>query len=1031
MSSLAPPWALFAEAIDGIDDTHLRKGIHVRALPSPHAGLPATPLFVYRSVLDGKLAEELARQDGITWIDSKGKVLAPPFDVKPDNPVMGYIPSPRCIWLQLYGKPDASDPESLLVEAMANSQDGPAAFAARAREPYTLGAQRMDMVRVRGRGQVLGARWLAREDVERRLKPSLWRIWSLPVDKTTPRYTPTPDALQEAKDRVFRGAPERQPMYVAYDAPDPGAAPAAIPDDAYARVDISIPTLSHWLDKVLNDMSVPAWDVRDVQSLVEHDGKVSIPVEGHLLAGAVEPDAGRWLGFGDFDEEHNIPKGDLVLYQVRGLWRWEPTRWDALQDQTLAGFLRPDRKAALAQFPELEIKGVAPELDVPYLDLSALAVAVVEVPPAVPAQPVFDGFDDRGWLSDPPPPDVRRIIRVRGSGFRPLALVALVANDDTGERLLNPIPGKGRLPPNKPPKTTPMPLLVMRAPDADAPGQGRFDDRAAPDGKVRYRMAQGDWFGRWGTWQEEIAYEVPRAVPLPPAVELFYAPPQVPPVSGPGPVPAGDLAGTLTIRVAVPRVPELPAGGRLLDALAVDVRVDGGAPVTTTYVLDSLVGAVLEPHPSPEHDMLVIEQAGPAIPRSGARRVAVVARWIDQGGQVSASSPPAGRQLVDPRPPPLPAIDTALKYSARPDVTGFARVTLSWPSTAGTRYRVFASTETTLLQALRNAGQDAIADQILAAAPGAPRAEAFRDNQQHFGWDAFECVTDTPLVATGATTRFVHRVSGSLDVLAFYRVLSEGESGVLGDMLEADIVPVAVPNHGPPARPLVSLEREPADHEHQGVRLRVKVPAGRAVPVAWRLRRASMPVTDPRHMGVVLEGTIPPGGAGAIGPELAADFTIEDPAPLAAWRHYRWVVEVQAGPPPGAPTLGPVPPGEWSEASAPALLAVIPVGPPAAPASVVATAAAGGVQLVITHAAADKLIGTALGSYRFEIHRSSPDRRPVALALSVTRGAGNSFEATDDLGDLGGGVPPAGSWWSVRVVDPTGRVSDAVVSNQI
>ena len=48
--ALAPPWAFSAEAIDGIGDTHLAKGIHIRALPSPSAGLPATPLFVYRAL---------------------------------------------------------------------------------------------------------------------------------------------------------------------------------------------------------------------------------------------------------------------------------------------------------------------------------------------------------------------------------------------------------------------------------------------------------------------------------------------------------------------------------------------------------------------------------------------------------------------------------------------------------------------------------------------------------------------------------------------------------------------------------------------------------------------------------------------------------------------------------------------------------------------------------------------------------------------------------------------------------------------
>jgi hypothetical protein len=1018
MSSLAPPWALFAEAIDGIGDTHLPEGIHVRALPSPRAGLPATPLFVYRAMLAAELVARLAQHTEITWIDSLGNVLVPPFSVSPDNPVLGYLPSSQCVWIELLGE-SAGDPdrgEGLVFEAMAQSQDGPAPFAARLRPPYVLAAQRIDLVRVGGLGRVSGVRWLAREDLLKNAQFELWRLWSLPV-LAAPRYTPTANAEGEAKDRVLRGAPTRHPMYVAYTAPDPGSAPAAVPDDAMKRVDATRDVVDRWLDAVLNDLSLPTWEIKDTHPISEAKGEVSVPVEGHLIANAIDPDSGRWLGFGDNDRELKLGPGDLVVYHVRGLWRWFSKRWRPVQIDALGGFVRADLKAALAAFPDVEKQDVAPRLEGEYLDLGVLAPAIVGYPPVLPAAPAIDGFDDRGWLPEPPPPDVRRIVRVRGNGFRPRALAALVARDDRGERTLNPIARIGRLRPGEPhTEGTPLPLVVTRPFDAVGPGEGRFDDRDAPEGAVDYRLAQGDWFGRWSGWTSDTAPPKARAVPLPPAVELYYAPPEIPA----GPVPTGPLSGTLTIRVPVPRVPELPAGGHLLHRLVVDLAVDGGAPTSTPYVLDSLVGATLEPHPSPEHDMLVIVQAGPPIARSAKRSVGVVARWIDQGNLISTDSPPAKRQLVDPRPPPLPAVNTELQYSARPDATGFARVELSWTSIPDTRYRVFASTEPTLLQALLNDGKTAIANQILAAAPGAPRAEVFRDNKQHFDWDAFECVTEVPLVATGTTTRFVHRVSGSLEKLAIYRVLSEGESGVLAELTEADVIPVAVPNLGPPSQPLVSIEREPEDHEHEGVRLRVKVLAGRAVPVAWRLRRASVPASDPLRMSVVLTGTIPSSATTAAGTELV----IEDPTPLKAWRQYRWSVEVQAGPPPGAPTLGPVPAGEWSPASAPVTLAVIPTDAPGAPASVVASAVGADVELVISHPDADKLIGTALGSYRFEIYRVSPGQRAVRVTLPVSRGAGNTFEAVET-------TPPASSQWSVRVVDPIGRVSEATVSNQV
>ena len=119
-----------------------------------------------------------------------------------------------------------------------------------------------------------------------------------------------------------------------------------------------------------------------------------------------------------------------------------------------------------------------------------------------------------------------------------------------------------------------------------------------------------------------------------------------------------------------------------------------------------------------------------------------------------------------------------------------------------------------------------------------------------------------------------------------------------------------------------------------------------------------------------------------------------------------------------------MPAGEWSPASAPATLAVIPVAAPAPPTSVTASAVAGGTQLTVTHPDAAGLVGTALGAYRFEVYRTSPAARPVKLALGFTRGPGNTFVATD-------AGAPAQSRWAVRVVDPIGRASEAVVSNEV
>ena len=536
------------------------------------------------------------------------------------------------------------------------------------------------------------------------------------------------------------------------------------------------------------------------------------------------------------------------------------------------------------------------------------------------------------------------------------------------------------------------------------------------EGGATYLVAQGDWFGRWGEWAKFASSPKARTPPLAPVIELAYQPPAL--VPG-GTVPDGPLAGTVMIRVPIPRDSDLPPGGFRLRRLELVRTVGGGAPAVSSVVLGA-PGTVVETHPAPAHNVLVVTTPGPAVDRAASTSLKVVGRWIDEAGLVSPDSAPASRTIIDPRPPPLPVVPTELQYSSRPDATGFARVELTWPSMPGARYRVFASTEPTLLGSLRNTGQSSVADAIAATPVGAPRAMAIRAERARFSWDAFECVTANPIVASGASTTFAHRVSGSLDVLAAYRVLTEGPSGVLAEITQAEIIPFAVPNFGPPPPPLASLAPIAYDHDvtTEGIALVVLVPPGRASPIAWRVRRTSVPVSDPLRMDIVANGPVTAATTYASGTRFEIPLTDA----LKPWRQYRFVVEVQAGPPPGAPTAGAVPLGEWSAPSAPVTVATIPAGSPAPPSALEATVLAGGdVRLRVTHPGADGIVGTPFGTYRFEVYRLSPGARPLRLEIDLRRAAGSTFEAIDPL-------PPVGSAWSVRLVDPIRRVSKSVTA---
>jgi hypothetical protein len=123
--------------------------------------------------------------------------------------------------------------------------------------------------------------------------------------------------MNDAKQRVVACAPRRQPMYVAFGAASPAAAPVATPNDALNRVQTAASEVNRWLKRLLNDMSAPTSALVDVQNFSgSTGGRASIPMEPHLIASAVDPDLGHWLGFGDVDTgsiDPPMPEGAVVV----------------------------------------------------------------------------------------------------------------------------------------------------------------------------------------------------------------------------------------------------------------------------------------------------------------------------------------------------------------------------------------------------------------------------------------------------------------------------------------------------------------------------------------------------------------------------------------------------------------------------------------------------------------------------------------------------------------------------------------------
>jgi hypothetical protein len=1038
MSILAPAWAWLAGAIDSAGDSHLPPGVHVRCLPSPPLGLPATPLMVTRTVLDPDLLAKLARSDGVTWIDSHGATLTAPFTVTPDNPVTGYFSELDVVWAQLAMR-QVSRLGGLQFDALQDTEFGPAPFQSASQQPYALCHWFLGRVRVSGSGLVTGIRWLDATAINRNTGERFWEWWSLPV-APAPRYIPPPDAADQAKLRVQRGAVLRQPMHVAYTAAGPTIAPAAGPADAFKRLDQVRNQLDQRLKRLLQDLSQPTWALREEHAIAGQAGKaqpgsVGLGIENFLLLGSIDPDIGHYLGLGDVDRDLDAKPGALVLYRMRGLFRWNANIWSPFQSISFAGALRFGRADAIAQFPELTQYKLEPHDDIAYLDLHQYAVAVVRQPPQGMTAPQIAACDDRGWLSTPPPPNVRRALRLVATGFPAPALAAVVARDKFGTRSLHAWPdgarwgfGAGSAPPG-----LPLSWVVSRSEDPQQADEARLEDRNAPDGPVEYSLAKGDWFGRWSPWALRTAPDRDRTPPMRPALLMFVTPPQLapPPVAPP----SGLLSGTIELRIPLPHGDELPPGGAPLDGLLL-IETFGANPDVSLYLtlagLPATARLELDPSSQPGHakQQLIITRTGPALYPAQQIKVSYTARWRDALAHQSALAFPAKKTIIDPRPPAAPVIIRPLAYTSRPDAMGHARVAFSFDGQDGVGYRVYTSNESTLLKALDGFNAP-LAANIRNTALINDRAGALVDHRGLFGWDHFELITEHPLYRDPASGKvsFTHRLSAGLSVAVFYRVVAEGPGGGLSELSASSMFAFGVPNIGGPGQPLVSVvnvpEQNPVEH---GVVLRVKVPHGASAPRAWRLRRTSTAGADPLRMPTVLEGTL---SSALHVQNVSADtegdsFDIIASAPLRPWVNYRFVVEVQGESPPGADTV--LVPGEWGDASGPVKFAAVPAGPPPAVPQVQLNPDAGGLHIAITPPAAVSLQSTMMGNFSFEAWRIEPGKRPRRLDQPfVYDAASQRWQAFDATPVAAGALTTV----SVRVIDPLGRSSEATLSNTV
>ena len=1035
MTLLAPPRLLSGVGIDDPGDPHLARGGHVRLFANPALGLPVAPIVVSRSTINADALKRLGRRD-IEWRDSNGVLLVPPFDVRPDNPVHGTLPplpGARCIWIEVDMTPQRQLPpidpriptglgdrlrlpaggidgrfgditRFLRLGRMELAQIeptllGPAVVQGRSVAPYMLAGSHIARIRVSGSGTVRGATWIDAASLKGE-KPRRWKLWTLPHD-SAPRYLSLPNARGLAKDRVAAGAPQREALY---DAPDftPATAPA-FADPAGHDVTRVLKRydgdLEKAVDRLLGDLSAPQSQLVDpVASRDEITGNVVGTINVNLLAAVqlagIDPGMARWLGLADTDPDTAaLPTQTLVLY-------WIDSWWDAraVPSKGLFGRMLGDGFAGGKADPDLfkrTFDAGIPDAVRSLVNLGTVVPLIVRVPPDRPLRPFMGALASGAWNTELVPPAAARQVTVPLAGLTGANMLAFARVEAAGPLALH----------EKGPDGGKLPISAALLPDAPAPGRGEVYDRLAPPEPTRYRIAQADWFGRWSEWNEGLAAAAPRPRPPRPVPELFYTQPDIP-----DPVHDAPLAGSVRVRMAVPQPVQLPPGSRLVTTL--EMTLNGGVPE-----LVAVPGGAQE---------LDLARTGPALARCATGAITLSCRWRDSAAVFSEPSPEIARSIKDPRPPAAIVIPETLAYGSRPDVTGKSRIQLRWTNSPGqATTRVYQSDETTLLTVLEKAGAATAAIRAaIAAAPNpAARAAIFVANKALFGRTAFELVNPDGFTAAA----FEHKVSGSLRVLVFYRIVPVSAANVEGPIAESALVPYGIPNSGPPATPLLVVKpifdtSDPAPVQAQIV---IRVPQGAVPAVEYRLRRSAVESRIAERMPVARTGSVPPLGPGA-GPEAMQEVAtlrdtggndLKSPDLLLPWTAYSWVVEVRGSPEPGSSVAG-----EWSPPSAAVTTAIIPPGPPPPPENGQWNGAG---EVSFTHP--EPLRGGSMGGYAIDLYAQPPEGEMAFVAvLSADTETANGGRQPDRSGRFRFALPapPAsGTIFRAMITDPAGRTS--------
>lgn len=398
------PSVFSAFALAAESDPELRRGTHLRLVPSGALGFPLAPFLVFE-------ARTLRGDAPMMWSDAHGRAVPQADFAAAGGRLLGVLDS----------RADPVDVVTVALEALETGGGQVQAMrlldhthlrtlVARTRKRWLLAAPTPNRLALEGHGgsvtvfrYVVGA-----EQVFGSLDQEPAAVLGLPLDGEFPWYVHR-GGRRASDERVRDGAPL---LLSRPDRPD-GPFDPVTADAEGARVGVHADVLESDARRLVSDERVPPWEQQTAGSVgptvqIRRQQRVSLPLTGSLLMKGLDAGYGRFLGLAGRIERLPQDGAPPPAYVAVGIYAVEPRRRVHLR-LTLGDLLGPPHEVegrlisrAIQLLPPLE--HLIGRVRQRGLDVRAVLTVAAAVPP--PDTPQLTGVRQASaqWLPAPSGP---------------------------------------------------------------------------------------------------------------------------------------------------------------------------------------------------------------------------------------------------------------------------------------------------------------------------------------------------------------------------------------------------------------------------------------------------------------------------------------------------------------------------------------------------------------------------------------------------------------------------------------------------